>query len=353
MFAKAEALIYPANLSHNLDCVRRLAPASRVLAVVKADAYGHGLVALLDALKKADALAVAHIGEAIELREHSPKQIVILEGFLDAAEWTQCLQYDLTPVLHMEEQLRIMRATPPPTGFAAWIKLDTGMHRLGFAPADLSRVKADLLATQAELHLTAMTHFARSEESGHVLTAQQIDRFDAANHGTQLPASLANSAAIVDWPRSHRDWVRPGLMLYGIAPSSTDIDLRPAMTLQSRVIALREVLTGDEVGYNGRWRAKASGRIATVAIGYADGYPSQLPDGTPVLIRGRQARLAGRPSMDMITVDVSDIPEVCVGDNAVLWGEGLPLEQVAGHAQTLSYQLLTGVGNRVRRILSV
>lgn len=350
MALKIEAHIHLDNLRHNLECVRHLAPHSQLLAVVKADAYGHDLRGVLPALDAADAFAVAHIDEAMELREHTTRPIVILEGFLDRAEWQLCRTHTLTPVLHRPEQLALFEHEPPAADFGAWIKIDTGMHRLGFAPAELAAVRQRLLDAQAATRLVAMTHFARSEEAAHPLTVTQIERFDSANATTHLPASIANSGGIIGWPASHRDWVRPGLMLYGVTPIAGYRELRPVMTLTARVIALRDVPAGATVGYNGRWVAPRNTRIATISAGYADGYPTQVPDGTPVLINGRMARLAGRPSMDMITVDIGELPDVRIGDAAVLWGEGLPVETIAARAGTIAYQLLTGVSKRVTRI---
>jgi alanine racemase len=349
MTRKIEATVDLDNLRHNLARVRELAPRSRVLAMVKADAYGHGARGVLPALAGADALAVAHIDEALELREHTTQELVILEGFLDAAEWQTCLRHRLTPVIHQREQLALLERAPPPAGAAAWIKIDTGMHRLGFAGAELEAACTRLRAAQPALRLVLMTHLAGAEEAAREGTERQLAAFDHANAALRLPASIANSAGILGWPAAHRDWVRPGLMLYGIAPAGMEADLRPVMTLRSRVIALREVEAGDAVGYNGRWRANRATRIATISAGYADGYPARLPDGTPVLVNGAEAPLAGRPSMDMITVDVGHLPQVQVGDEAILWGDGLPVAGIARRAGMLVYELLTGVSKRVSR----
>lgn len=349
MALKIEALIDTDALRHNLACVRALAPQSRVLAVVKADAYGHGVRHIVPALSDADALAVAHIDEALELRELSAQPIVVLEGFLDAAEWQNCVTKTLTPVLHQPEQLRMIEQHPPPPGFSAWIKIDTGMHRLGFAPGDLPEVLARLRAVQPALELVLMTHLARAEDGTHPGTAAQMALFDRTNASAGLPASIANSAGIVCWPGSQREWVRPGLMLYGVAPPGCALELRPVMTLRSRVIALRRVSAGESVGYGGRWRATAETIIATVSAGYADGYPAQVPDGTRVLVNGEPGRIAGRPSMDMIGVDLGPETAVRVGDEALLWGPELPVDVVASAAGFLPYQLLTGVSKRVMR----
>ena len=349
MIRKIEATIDLGNIRHNLARVRALAPRSHVLAMVKADAYGHGSRGVLPALGSADALAVAHIDEAQELRAHTAQELVILEGFLDAQEWQACLQHRLTPVIHQHEQLALLERAPPPATATAWIKIDTGMHRLGFAPAELQAVCARLRAAQPSLRLVLMTHLAGAEETAREGTARQIAAFDDANAALGLSASIVNSAGILGWPAAHRDWVRPGLMLYGIAPCGIETGLRPVMTLRSRVIALRTVQEGEAVGYNARWRASRATRIATISAGYADGYPAQLPDGTPVLVNGIEAPLAGRPSMDMITVDVGHLPQVRIGDEAILWGEQLPAEWIARRAGMLVYQLLTGVSKRVPR----
>jgi len=349
MALKIEALIDADALRHNLVQVRALAPQSRVLAVVKADAYGHGVRHIVPALTNADALAVAHIDEALELRELSAQPIVVLEGFLDAAEWQNCLVRNLTPVLHQPEQLRMIEQNPPPSGFSAWIKIDTGMHRLGFAPSDLPHVLARLHAAQPALELVLMTHLARAEDGADGGTTTQIALFDQANASARLPASIANSAGIACWAGSRREWVRPGLMLYGVAPPGCALDLRPVMTLRSRVIALRRVLAGESVGYGGRWKASSETVIATVSAGYADGYPAQVPDGTRVLVNGEPGRIAGRPSMDMIGIDLGPQTAVRVGDEALLWGPSLPVEAVAAAAGFLPYQLLTGVSKRVTR----
>jgi alanine racemase len=350
MARKIEATIDLDALRHNLACVRALAPQSRVLAVVKADAYGHGVRHVAPALADADALAVAHIDEALELRTFTRQSVVVLEGFLDMTEWRACLAEQVTPVIHQAEQLHSIEQLPPPAGFGVWIKIDTGMRRLGFAPGELPTVLARLRAAQPALDIVLMTHMARAEDSRHPFTATQIARFDAATAGLGLPASVANSAGLIGWPGTRREWVRPGLMLYGVEPSHCPIPLRPVMTLRSRVIALRALAAGEEVGYGGRWRSTQDTVIATVSAGYADGYPAQVPDGTPVLINGQQGRIAGRPSMDMISVDVGGLNGVRVGDEAILWGESLPVEQVAEQAGLLVYQLLTGVSKRVTRV---
>lgn len=350
MARKIEATIDLDALRHNLACVRSLAPQSRVLAVVKADAYGHGVRHVAPALAGADALAVAHIDEALELRTFTRQRVVVLEGFLGMTEWRACLAEQVTPVIHQAEQLRSIEQLPPPAGFGVWIKIDTGMRRLGFAPGELPTVLARLRAAQPALDIVLMTHMARAEDSTHPFTATQIARFDAATTGLGLPASIANSAGLIGWPGARREWVRPGLMLYGVEPSPCPIPLRPVMTLRSRVIALRPLAADEEVGYGGRWRSAQDTVIATVSAGYADGYPAQVPDGTPVLINGQQGRIAGRPSMDMISVDVGGLHGVRVGDEAILWGQSLPVAQVAEQAGLLVYQLLTGVSKRVTRV---
>lgn len=349
MALKIEALIDTDALRHNLGRVRALAPRSRVLAVVKADAYGHGVRHVLPALQNADALAVAHIDEGLELRALTTQAVVVLEGFLDAEEWRNCRARQLTPVLHQQEQLAIIEQAPPSPGSTVWVKIDTGMHRLGFAASELQRVLASLRSAQPALDVVLMTHFSHAEDANHPGTPTQIAAFDAATLSLGLPASLANSAGLARWPASRREWVRPGLMLYGVPPPGCELALRPVMTLRSRVIALRRVVAGESVGYGGRWQAQRDTVIATVSAGYADGYPAQVPDGTAVLVRGKAACIAGRPSMDMIGVDLGPETDAQPGDEAILWGPDLPVQELARSAGFLPYQLLTGVSKRVTR----
>ncbi|MBU3673128.1 MAG: alanine racemase [Sinobacteraceae bacterium] len=350
------ALIDLAALRANFEIFRRAAPRSKILAVVKANAYGHGVLPVARALGAADGFAVARLEEAIELREAGLAQrIVLLEGVFSIAQLRLARAHRLDLVLHDNSQLEMLEAEPA-AGEELWIKIDTGMNRLGFRPEHVPGVQArlrSLLQTPSRVRL--MSHFARADDDA-AMTAQQTEAFLAAHSlwaatGGEVPEfSLANSAGVLLWPKSHGDWIRPGIGLYGASPCASRADvefaLTPVMTLQSAVIAIRCVAAGESVGYGATWRASRPSRIAIVAAGYADGVPRHLPSGAPVLIEGQRAPLAGRVSMDMIAVDVTDLPQAKVGSPVVLWGRGLPVNEVAAAAGTLAYELLCGVGRR-------
>lgn len=342
-----------AALRGNLARIRELAPRSRVMAVVKANAYGHGLVTTALCLADADAFGVARLQEALVLRGAGiGKPVVLLEGVFDAEQLAEAARHRLEVVVHCEEQLQLLERTPADAGFTLWLKIDTGMNRLGFrrelARAVLARVAA---LGQKVRELRLMTHFAAADEPDSTLTAQQVVRFADVTQGRPHARSLCNSAGIFSQPDAHADWVRPGLALYGVSPFpgklGTQLGLAPAMRLVSSVIAVRDVLAGETVGYGGSWRAARDSRLAIVAAGYGDGLPRSLRSGTPVLINGVRAGLAGRVSMDMIAVDVSDVGAVRVGDPAILWGPELPVEEIAAHAGTVPYELLCAVSQRV------
>ena len=337
----------------NLARIREVAPHSRVMAVVKANAYGHGLVATALCLADADAFAVARLDEAMALRAAGVrKPIVLLEGVFNAEQLVEAARQSLDIVVHEREQLALLERAPPSHRFVVWLKIDTGMNRLGFRAQQVEGALNALTSLGDRLlELRLLTHFASADEHGNPLTGEQLARFAALTQGRTLRRSLANSAAIFDCPASHADWVRPGLALYGVSPFPDRVagsfGLAAAMRLVSTVIAVREVPAGETVGYGGTWRAARNSRVAIVAGGYGDGLPRSLPNGTPVLVRGRRAALVGRVSMDMIAVDVTDAGEVQVGDDALLWGPELPVEEIAAHAGTISYELLCGVSQRV------
>jgi alanine racemase len=346
------AEVSAAALRANLARVREIAPHSRVMAVVKANAYGHGLVPTALCLD-ADSFAVARIEEALALRGAGVRRpIVLLEGVFNAEQLTEAARQNLEIVVHESEQLALLESAPPGHRFVVWLKIDTGMNRLGFRPAAAEEAVRRLEAMGDRLHeLRLMTHFASADERASSQTLQQLARFDVLTQGRTAARSLANSAALFAQPESHADWVRPGLALYGISPFGDQVGralgLTPAMRLVSTVIAVRDVPTGETVGYGGVWRAMRDSRVAIVAAGYGDGLPRALPNGTPVLVRGARAELAGRVSMDMIAVDVTGIAGVHVGDPVLLWGSELPVEEIASHAGTISYELLCAVSQRV------
>lgn len=347
------AEVSAAALRANLARVREVAPGSRVMAVVKANAYGHGLVSTALCLADADAFAVARLEEALALRGAGVrKPIVLLEGVFNAEQLAEAARQNLEIVVHEQEQISLIEGFAGSHRFSVWLKIDTGMNRLGFRPSRAQAALAQLEALGERLHdLKLMTHFASSDERDSRLTREQLARFDVLTQGRVNARSLANSAALFAEPESRADWVRPGLALYGVSPFADQIGaslgLAPAMRLVSTVLAVREVPAGETVGYGGIWRAQRDTCIAIVAAGYGDGLPRALPNGTPVLVRGQRGELAGRVSMDMIAVDVTGIDAVQVGDAAVLWGPEMPVEEIAAHAGTISYELLCGVSQRV------
>jgi alanine racemase len=341
-------------LRHNLQVIRRLAPKSRVMAVIKANAYGHGLVAAARALAAADAFAVARVDEGLALREAGIKTpIVLLEGVLDAEQLKAAAAADFELVVHAPEQIELLLTAPSGVRFKVWLKLDSGMNRLGFKSEAFRAAHAALsLAPAVRVPVNLITHLASADTPELPSTAEQLMVFAAATRSLAGERSVESSAALLGFPDSQADWVRPGLLLYGVSPfrgsTGADHGLRPVMTLRSRIIAVKDLVVGDQVGYGGDWTATRPTRLAIAAIGYGDGYPRSASSGTPVLVNGEHAALAGRVSMDMIAVDVTDVqrpPEV--GDPVVLWGEGLPVEEVAVWAETIPYTVLCGISQRV------
>jgi len=353
------ALIDTHALRHNLGTIRAYAPHSKVMAVIKANAYGHGLVSAALALADADALAVARLEEGIALRSAGIQTpIVLLEGVFNAEQLAEAAHHRFELVVHDPLQIKLLESHRDARRFVVWIKVDTGMNRLGFrtesfAPA-LARLKA---LTVPALELRAMTHLARADERDQPMTNEQVGRFEqvltaAGLTGSQrLATSIGNSAGTLGHPRAQGDWVRPGLALYGVSPFEDEYadehGLKPVMTLETTVLTVREVKRGETVGYAGAWRAERDSSIAILAAGYGDGLPRHLENGTPVLIGGARYPLVGRVSMDMIAVDVTGAPRVATGSKAIVWGEGLPVEEVARHADTIPYELLCGVSQRV------
>jgi alanine racemase len=345
-----QASISLAALRHNYGVARQQAPRSKVLAVVKANAYGHGIERVGRALANADGFATLELDGAVRLRDRGiTRPILLLEGFFDASELPVIASESLAVALHHEEQLRILETTRPEKPLDVYFKINTGMNRLGFpaatARASLERLQASGIARS----ITLMTHFATADGPEGIDEAMQ--RFDAATQGINLPRSLANSAAIFSHPASHADQVRLGIALYGATPFSNrtaeSLGLQPAMTLSSRLIAIQDLMPGDSVGYGGDFRCIAPMRMGIVACGYADGYPRHAKTGTPVLVEGVLTSLAGRVSMDMITVDLGPVPQARLGSPVVLWGEGLPIDEVAMFAGTVGYELMCAVAPRV------
>ena len=339
-------------LRDNLMVARKLCPRSRIMAMVKADAYGHGLVPAAKALCAADAFAVARLQEALTLRDAGVSQrILVLGTLLDPADLAACSTQNIDVTAHDALCVAAIASAARHGSLRVWLKLDSGMHRLGLDPASFIAADRQLADTPGVREVLHMTHFSSADDAASAATDRQIECFFACHqHNPRAGASLANSAALISRPNTHADWVRPGILLYGGQPSRThDIAVRPAMTLVTRVLALRHLEAGEAVGYHRRWISPRSSRIATLGIGYGDGYPRHAANGTPICINGRRVPLVGRVSMDSLTVDVTDCERIAVGDEAVLWGPELPAAQVAEHADTIDYALFTALSQRVTR----
>lgn len=347
------SVIDTAALRHNLGVARTRAAGARVMAVIKANAYGHGVLQSAKALAEADGFAVARLDEGLALRTAGlANRVLLLEGVFSPEQLALAAQQRFELMVHSPEQLDLLDAFAGAEPIRAWIKVDTGMNRLGFRPEEFAAAHARLARNPRVAPEPALvTHLASADDRRDPKTAQQLEQFKSVTEGLVGARSIANSAAVLAWPATRGDWVRPGLMLYGLSPfpsgSGVDLGLRAAMSLQSEVIAVKPVKAGETVGYGGAWRADRDTRIAVVAAGYGDGYPRSTASGAPVQVNGRRAPLVGRVSMDMITVDVTDLPAVSVGDPVVLWGEGVPAEEIAQHAGTVAYELICGVSQRV------
>ena len=344
-----QASISVSALRHNLGVARKHAGRAKVWAVVKANAYGHGLLRAANALESADGYAVLDFIEALKLRNAGvTKPILMLEGFFEPDDLALVTRHQLTPVIHSVEQIEMLQKAFLEDAIDAYLKVNSGMNRLGFT-MDNVRVAWNALKENPKVRsITLMTHFADAEGAG---VAAQLDWFGQIVQPFEGPRSLANSAALLRFPETRADWVRPGLMLYGCSPfgdqTAAALGLKPAMTLTSRLIGVQNLTPGERVGYGFTFEAKAEMAIGIVACGYADGYPRHAPSGTPVLVAGQVTKTVGRVSMDMLCVDVSELPEAYIGTPVTLWGEGLSADEVAASAGTVSYELLTGLGARV------
>lgn len=351
------ARIAPAAILHNYRLAQKLAPQARAWAVIKANAYGHGQWRAVEALRgTADGFAVLECESALALREAGVTQpILLLEGIFSARDVRAVIEHRLTTVIHCLDQLELLvRAGRLDRPIAIALKLNTGMNRLGFTDATLAKAW-DILRQLPQLDLTLMTHFADADADGERGVAGQLAEFRRLAGDWQGPVSLANSAAILRHPATHGDWVRPGIMLYGASPfadqSAEQLGLKPAMTLESRIIGVQELAPGDRVGYGGSFTAERAMRIGIVACGYADGYPRHAPTGTPVAVLGQRTRTVGRVSMDMLACDLTDIPAAGIGAPVTLWGRGaagdVPADEVAAAAGTIAYELFCALAPRV------
>ena len=340
----ARALIDLQALRHNFQLAREVSGA-RALAVIKADAYGHGAVRCAQAMQEqADGFAVACIEEALQLRDAGIRgPILLLEGFFEADELPLIEQHELWCVVHSLWQLEVIKRSAVRRPLTVWLKMDSGMHRVGLHPADYQAAYQRLLASGKVAKIVLMSHFARADELDCPRSDEQLAVFQQARQGIVAEVSLRNSPAVLGWPSVPSDWVRPGIMLYGATPfeqaQAVAARLQPVMTLESKIISVRELPAGEPVGYGARFVSERPTRVGVVAMGYADGYPRHAPTGTPVAVDGQLTRLIGRVSMDMLTVDLTDLPQAGLGSRVELWGKQVLASDVATQAGSIPYQL--------------
>jgi alanine racemase len=337
-------------LRHNYAEARRHAPRSKVFAVVKANAYGHGVERVAKALSDGDGFGTVELDGAIRVRQSGfARPILLLEGFFESSELDEIAGAQIATAVQGEDQLRMLETAKLRTPIDCFLKINTGMNRLGFPPAETRSALERLKASGAAKSITIMTHFATAD--GEQGVGESMRRLNEATSGIDLPRSLANTAAIFSLPDTHADIVREGIGLYGATPfakrTAASLGLKPAMTLHSKLIAVQAIKAGDTVGYGATFRAPHDMRIGVVACGYADGYPRSAPSGTPVIVDGVIARTAGRVSMDMITVDLTPVPQARFGSPVVLWGDALPIDDVAHAAGTVGYELMCALAARV------
>lgn len=356
MTPNAHALLDMEAIGHNLAQVRARAPRSKVMAVIKANAYGHGLLRFARALQGADAFAVARVEEGVVLREAGIHQrIAVLQGYTCREDLELHAGHELEPVVHSVLQIELFESASLGKPISIWLKMDTGMHRLGLNEEEFEPCYRRLSRCRAVRQpIALMTHLANADVLSDPVTGRQLELFRSRTRSLPGERSMANSAGLFAWESAQADWVRPGIALYGASPfphrTAQEDGLRPVMTLRTRLIAIKQLKVGDSVGYGGDWICPHPTRLGIAAIGYGDGYPRHARSGTPVLVRDRRVPLIGRVSMDMITLDLTDCPEAEVGDSVTLWGEGLPVEEIARHASTIPYALLCGVMPRVKMI---
>jgi len=352
----ARAVIDLQALRHNYQLARE-STGAKALAVIKADAYGHGAVRVAQALEgEANGFAVACIEEALELRAAGIRApVLLLEGFFEADELALIAEHDFWCVVHSLWQVEAIEQAALAKPINVWLKLDSGMHRVGLHPTDFQPAYRRLLTTGKVARIVLMSHFARADELDSPRSDEQLAIFEAARQGLSAEISLRNSPAVLGWPNIPSDWVRPGIMLYGATPfdhpQALADRLQPVMTLQSKVICVRELPAGEPVGYGGAFVAERPTRVGVVAMGYADGYPRQAPTGTPVWIDGQPSQLLGRVSMDMLCVDLTHLPGAGLGSDVELWGRNIRVSEVAARAGTIAYQILCNL-RRVPRLYS-
>ena len=353
MSPTARASVNLRAVQRNFARVKEVAPTSRVLSVVKADAYGHGLLQVAQALSQSEGFAVARMDEAMVLRNAGiEKRLVVLSGASTLDDFRDACRYNIDVVVHHHTQIDNLERLSNGSVLRVWCKVDSGMHRLGFAPEELMQAIARLERCAAVKEIDCvLSHFACADEGTNANTDAQLKRFLDVTATVPMARSIANSAGILQYSRAHLDWVRPGVMLYGISPlraqTAMDLNLIPAMTLSTRLIAVNHLPAGSPVGYGGTWQCPETMPVGVAAVGYGDGYPRHAPSGTPVLLDGVEVPLVGRVSMDTITLDLRGVVAPHVGQDVTLWGAGLPAERVAEASGTIAYELVTRVGRRV------
>jgi alanine racemase len=356
MIRSAHATLNLSAVARNLARLRSFAPQARVMAVIKANAYGHGLVRIARSLPEADAFAVARLDEGLALRQAGIRQrIAVLQGYVGLRELELHAAHGLEPVVHSPGQVELLERAALKEPLPIWLKLDTGMHRLGLLAEEFAPCLRRLEACPSVLRpIPVMTHLASADLLDDALTDQQLERFRQALAEREAERSIANSAGLLAWDAARTEWVRPGIALYGVSPfpgrTGPEEGLAPVMTFRTRLIAIKRIEAGATVGYGGGWVCQRPTRLGVAAVGYGDGYPRHARPGTPVLVRNRRVPLIGRVSMDMITLDLTECPEAEVEDEVVLWGEGLPVEEIADNASTIAYELLCGITQRVKMV---
>ncbi|MDB5838830.1 MAG: alr [Herminiimonas sp.] len=347
------AAIDIAALQSNLRIAKAHAPGAKTWAVVKANAYGHGLANGMRGFAAADGLSLIELDGAVRLREMGwQKPILLLEGFFEPADLRTVFDHQFETVVHCSEQIDMLEHARLPGSIDIYLKANSGMNRLGFKPESFRAAYERLAGIDAVRNISFVTHFANADDAGNAALPliEQVRRFQLATTGLPGSRSVANSAANLMHPELADDWVRPGIMLYGGTPgaaSAASFGLLPGMTLESRIIGMQDVPAGEAVGYGSRFVADRPMKIGVVACGYADGYPRHAPDGTPILVDGNRTRIVGRVSMDMITVDLTPLPSAHVGSVVTLWGGALPIDDVAQAAGTIGYELMCALAPRV------
>ncbi len=353
MSSSVTAYIDMAAMQHNLQVVKQHAPHQKILAMIKANAYGHQLENAIQGFAEADGFGLARIDEAICVRNLGvDKTILVMSGFYRAEDLPRIAEHDLSVMVHHFLQIELLEQATIERPVKVWLKVNTGMGRLGFLPSEVEAAYQRLQAcSQADKPIIFATHFPDADEVAKPITAQQIQEFTHLTKAYSVETSLAKSAAILAFPDSYADWLRPGLMLYGASPfvdkTAAEFNLQPVMTLTAPIISIRQLPQGASVGYGGTWICPEDMPVGVVGIGYGDGYPRHAAAGTPILINGKIAPLIGRVCMDMLMVDLRGHEQVAIGDQAILWGKGLPVEMIAQQANTIAYELLCAVTKRV------